>query len=141
MSVSAEKCINCSQKQICRDSLVSWFFFGIGVISAVALRAVTVLMSLNPNYGKIAWYVGVLGFFLFFIYKFKISRLRARLIQQHKLMNVIASRRPLSEGESKLISEILCGLTSNKERVNYLIIFLLSGLALAFAIYIDFFRF
>jgi len=39
-------------------------FFILGLIATISIRIVTVLMQLNPVYGKVAWYMGV-GFFNF----------------------------------------------------------------------------
>lgn len=67
------KCLNCVEYKRCRDSYVSWIFFAIGLVATIAMRVVTVLIHMSPLYGKIAWYIGVGGFFVFFIYKFRIA--------------------------------------------------------------------
>ena len=135
-----DKCINCIEYKRCRDSYVSWLFFILGLVATVAMRVVTVLMHINPVYGKLAWYLGVGGFFLFFVYKFRINRARARAISQRNLVRKITSEEQLSKDDYRLISAILCGLSSNKERINYIFIFGLSAVALILAVYIDFFR-
>ncbi len=135
-----EKCIKCSQYKNCRDSFVSWLFFIIGIISTVAIRVVTVLIHKNPIYANIAWYIGVCGFFVFFVYKFKVNQRRAKLIEQKNFVDRIAYRKKLSEEDYSLIGAILCSLKSRKERINYLFIFGLSAVALLLAIYFDFLR-
>ncbi len=97
-------------------------------------------MSFNPIYGKVAWYVGVSGFFVFFIYKFKVSQARAKLILEKGLMEKIANQKQLDKSDYDNVEGLLCSLVSKKERVNYLFIFILSALALLFAIYMDFFK-
>ena len=67
-------CVNCGQRRNCDDSLVSWVFFIIGLVVTVSIRVVTVLMNVNPVYGKAAWYIGVSGFLAFFIYKFNANQ-------------------------------------------------------------------
>lgn len=134
------KCINCSQYRNCQDSLSSWFFFIIGIIATVAVRVVTVLIHLNPVYAKIAWYIGIGGFFAFFVYKFRVSQSRAKLIREQNLVHKINRQEQLSKDDYSLIGALLCGLSSNKERINYIFIFALSAVALALAIYMDFIK-
>ena len=77
-----KKCINCPEYSRCRDTYVSWIFFVIGLIATIAIRVVTVLIHINPLYGKTAWYIGVSGFLLFFIYKFNVNQARSKLIEE-----------------------------------------------------------
>ncbi len=131
------RCINCSERERCRDDFASWVFFVIGIISTIAMRVVTFLMHTDPLYGKIAWYIGVGGFIVFFIYKFKINQQRSKLINEQKILTKIDKKDELLEEDYKLISGILCSLQSKKERVNYIFIFVLSAVALLIALYID----
>ena len=138
--MNSQKCIHCGEQKRCRDSSASWIFFIIGLLATIALRVVTVLMHINPIYGKIAWYVGVGGFFLFFLYKFSISKSRIRLIQKERLIDKMNQEEQLSKNDYKIMSEILCALNSEKERINYFFIFGLSALALIIAAYVDFIK-
>ncbi|NQS99967.1 MAG: hypothetical protein HQ595_02690 [Candidatus Omnitrophica bacterium] len=133
-----KKCLNCSEYRNCQDSLASWTFFIVGLIATVAIRVVTVLIHLNPIYAKIAWYIGVGGFFLFFVYKFRVSQARVKGITRRNLMNKINQRENLEDEDYSLIGSILCSLNSRKERINYIFIFGLSAVALILAVYIDF---
>lgn len=133
-------CSNCSQKKNCSDSFVSWIFFIIGLIATVAIRVVTVLMNIHQLYGKIAWYIGVGGFLLFFIYKFNTNRVLAKLIDEENLIEKARGQKPLSLEEYNLIAQILCSLKSEKERINYFFIFAVSAVALLLAIYFDFLK-
>jgi len=133
-------CLNCSQQKNCGDSLVSWVFFIIGLIATVAIRVVTVLMDIKPVYGRIAWYIGVGGFLLFFIYKFNTNRALSRVIEKENLIEKARNKEPLSTEEYDLIAEILCNLKSEKERINYFFIFAVSAIALLLAVYFDFIK-
>jgi hypothetical protein len=135
-----EKCVNCSEIRRCKDSNISWVFFAIGLIATIAVRIVIVLMNFNPVYAKIAWYIGVGGFFIFFAYKFRINQARSKLIVQNGLVDKLANQGQLSKQESELVRVILCGVSSNKERMNYLFIFVLSAVALITAFYFDFIK-
>ena len=135
-----KKCKTCSEYKNCRDSHVSWIFFIIGLIATIALRLVTLLMSFNPIYGKIAWYTGVGGFFIFFVYKFRVLQAKAKLISRRNLVDKIRSQKQLTEEDYNLISSILCGISSRKEKVNFSFIFIFSAIALIVAVYFDFIK-
>jgi len=130
-------CSNCPQQKNCSDSFVSWIFFIIGLIATVAIRVVTVLMNINPLFGKMAWYIGVGGFLLFFIYKFNANRALAKLIDKKDLIEKARNQKPFSFEEYNLIAEIFCNLKSEKERINYFFIFAVSAVALLLAIFFD----
>ncbi len=138
--MTAKTCINCREFKRCRESRASWIFFIIGMISTIAVRVVTVLTHWQPLYGEIAWYIGVFGFFIFFVYKFKVDRARHRLIVRSNLMDKIARGEAIARDDRELIGSILCALSSNKDRINYLIIFVSSALAILAAVYIDFLK-
>lgn len=133
-------CVNCSQKKNCQDTFISWVFFIIGLIATVAIRIVTVLMNIHQIYGKIAWYIGVGGFLVFFIYKFNNNRRLSRLIDEENLIEKARGQKPLSAEDYDLISGILCSLKSEKERINYFFIFAVSAVALVLAVYFDFIK-
>jgi len=107
------------------------------MIATIALRVVTVLMHLEPIYGQIAWYIGVFGFFVFFVYKFRIDRARYKLIVKRGLMAKISQGDKIEEDDRRLIGSILCSLSSNKDRINYFLIFVSSAVALIVALYFD----
>lgn len=135
-----QKCINCAEYKKCRENGISWVFFIIGLIATIAVRAVTVLIHISPLYGQIAWYVGVLGFFIFFMYKFKVDHARSRLIRDNRLMDKISQGGSIERNDRELISSILCALSSNKDRINYFLIFASSAVAIIIAVYFDFLR-
>jgi hypothetical protein len=135
-----EKCKSCREYRNCQDSFTSWVFFIIGIIATIALRVVTLLIYIDPLYGKIAWYIGVGGFFAFFVYKYRIGEDRAKLVNKMHLVNKIHNKKELTEEDYAAISVILCSIGSKKERINYFFIFALSALALVLALYMDFLR-
>ena len=140
MAKKINKCINCPEYKNCKDSFASWIFFIIGIIATIAIRGVTVLIHVNPIYSKIAWYIGVGGFFIFFVYKFRINRTRTKVITDRKLVEKVKNRKDLRDEDYNLISAILCGLNSKKETINYIFIFGLSAVAILLAVYMDFIK-
>ena len=139
-AMNNNKCIGCSQYKNCRESFSSWVFFIIGLIATIAMRVVTVLLHVDPVYGKIAWYIGIGGFTVFFVYKFRINQSRFKSIHKTALFDKVNNHENLTADDYDLISAILCSLISQKERINYFFIFGLSGIALVIAFYIDFIR-
>lgn len=130
-------CASCGMRGACRNSAASWLFFFIGIIATIAMRIIEPLNLLNPLYGKLAWYVGVSGFFLFFVYKYREMKVRSRLIEELGLIPTLASERPLGKEERMLLAELVCSQNSWKERANFFAIFSLSALALIFSLYMD----
>jgi len=135
-----QKCINCAEYKKCKENSLSWVFFIIGLIATIAIRAVMVLVHIDPVYGQIAWYVGVSGFFIFFVYKFKVEHARSQLIKKSNLVHKISEGEVIEKGDRELIGSLLCALSSNKDKINYLVIFASSAVAIAIAIYLDFLR-
>ncbi len=133
-------CRTCAQYRNCEDSFASWIFFIIGLIATFAIRAVAVLIHMNPLYAKAAWYVGVGGFTLFFVYKFKVNIARSKTISERNLVERMDRGEGLTREDSEVIRSILCALGSKKEMVNYVFIFGLSAITILFALYMDFFR-
>lgn len=134
------ECIDCAEHRRCKDSFTSWIFFIIGLIATISIRVVIVLINVDPIYAKIAWYIGIGGFFIFFVYKFRVSQARSNLIRERKLVDKISQKGRLTEEDYSLMSTILCALSSKKERINYFFIFGLSAVALIVAIYFDFIK-
>lgn len=135
-----KKCVDCIEYRNCQESFSSWIFFIIGIIATIAVRVVTVLIHISPIYAKIAWYIGIIGFFVFFMYKFKVTRSRAKIISEHGLADKINQIQKLTRDDYGLIGAILCGLSSKKEMINYMFIFGLSAIAVMLALYMDFMR-
>ena len=134
------RCIGCSEYKKCKENSISWVFFIIGLIATIAVRAVTVLVHINPAYGQIAWYIGVLGFFIFFAYKFKVEHARSQLIKKSGLMHKISQEGKMERSDRELIGSLLCSLSSNKDKINYVVIFASSAVAIAMAVYLDFLK-
>jgi len=132
-----DKCRNCVEHKRCEENTTSLIFFIIGLIAIIAVRAVTILEHINRAYGKIAWYVGVLGFFLYFAYKYKIDNNRSRMISSRNLKDKVLCGGEIDKEDRDAIGAVLCALSSKKDRINYLIIFVSSAIVLVMAAYLD----
>lgn len=130
-------CVNCRYRGVCRESGTSWIFFFIGIIATVALRGIEPVRSLNPMYATLLWYVGVAGFLLFFVYKYRVLVRRSKIIRETGLVDKLVQREGLSDSEYELMSQIVCSQDNQKERINFFVIFALSAVALIFALVRD----
>ena len=65
------------------------FFFWAGIIAKIAYRIIIILDFYSPSWVKISWYIGTVGFILYFGYRFYIARRKVKLIQDYKLVEAI----------------------------------------------------
>ena len=123
--------------KVCKGNANSWVFFIIGIIATIAMRIIEPLNIVDPFYGKLSWYIGVTGFFLFFVYKYRIQSARKKIIEENHLVEKLAGDEKLSPAENMLVAELVCSQRSWKERANFFVIFALSLLALLVALIAD----
>jgi len=133
-------CHDCFRLKKCKEPVRSWIFFFVALIATIAIRAVNVVLDFNPILAKVFWYIGVGGFFLFFIHKFKYDQILQREIYKTKITDKLLAKEELSNHDYEILGTILCRLSSKKDKINYFFIFLFSGLALVLAIYVDFLK-
>jgi hypothetical protein len=136
----APECINCSRYTECRETAASWFLLFISLIATITIRLVNVVMDFSQLWAKIFWYMGVSGFFIFFLYKFRLDRSTQRQIDRMNLLDRLTDKEQLSVHEYDFLRGILCQLRSKKDTINYFFIFFTSGLALLLGIYQDFLK-
>ncbi|MBT4849764.1 hypothetical protein HON36_02845 [Candidatus Parcubacteria bacterium] len=119
---------------------VRLFYFWAGIVATLAYRAIIVLNYYSDTWVKISWYVGTIGFILYFIHRFDISKKRSNLIVEHRLKEKLDANTldELTPDDNKALEYILRTLVSSKERWNYYVIFILSGIALIAGILFDF---
>lgn len=135
-------CVNCIEFRRCREDRAAMVFFVIGLISTVAIRVINVAAALGPAWGKATWYIGVGGFLVYFFYKYRIDAARNRLIQQKDILGKIArgEQEKWGDEDRAVLHAVVCSLTSNKDRINYFVIFVSSAAVLGAAVYFDFLR-
>lgn len=105
-------------------------FFVLGLISAIAFRAIIVLQRLEPAWIRPVWYIGTIGYFLFFLYRYIITRRRKNAIREFKLIEKVKANACLTDQDRELVLYLLQSVKSSLEDVNYAIIFLLSVIAI-----------
>jgi hypothetical protein len=110
---------------------VIYLFFSLGLISAVAFRAIIVFQRMEPGWVRPVWYVAVLGYVLFFLYRFRISRKRKRAIERFRLIEKVKANACLTEEDREVVLYLLSSIKVSLEDLNYAIIFILSVAAVA----------
>ena len=133
-------CHDCFKLKKCKEPVVTWVFFMLAIIAAIAIRVVNIALDFSPVMAKVFWYIGVVGFFIFFIYKYRSDRLLQRELKNTGLVDKLLEKADLSEHDYEVLGTVLCRLSSKKDGINYFVIFFTSGIALLLAIYADFFR-
>lgn len=104
--------------------------FFIGLVSAVAFRSIIIFQRLEPAWVRPVWYIGVLGYVGFFLYRYTITRKRKGAIRDYRLIEKIKANACLSEEDREVVIYLLSSIKKSLEDINYLVIFILSILAI-----------
>ena len=114
-------------------------YFILGLSTAIAFRALIVIDHVQPTWVRPVWYFGVLGNFVFFLYRFRVSVRRKKAVSEFQLIEKIQSGDPLTTIDQEVIIYILRSIKLSPENINYLIIFLFSLLAIGLDILLSYF--
>ena len=112
------------------------FFFVSGIIATVAYR---ITFLLDPLWTKIVWYVGTVGFILYFGHRANIEGKRASLVKDYNLIDAVDKSDIQGDRKTALSYLIKTSLTS-KARLNSDFIFVASIIALILSATIDIFH-
>lgn len=113
-----------------------WMFI-LGILATVAYRIIVVLNHYSPALVQIAWYAGTIGFIWYFSHRFKVENRRDKIITDNELVRKIEQAEPLSPQDRESLAYVLRGLQTSLSKWNYIAIFILSALALAYGVYQD----
>jgi hypothetical protein len=106
-------------------------FFVLGVLSSVAFRAIILFQKFRPGWVRPVWYFGVIGYMVFFIYRYGISLRRKRTIARSNIIEKLQTGAPLSADDRGAVLYLLNSVRKSREDWNYLAIFILSIVAIA----------
>ena len=104
-------------------------FFLVGLLSSVAFRAIILFQKFNPDWVRPVWYFGVIGYMIFFLYRYYISQRRKRAIAQTAIIEKIGAGSPLHAEDREAALYLLNSIRKSQEDWNYLAIFVLSIVA------------
>ncbi len=116
---------------------VRLFFFWTGIIATVAYRIIIVLNWYSPLWVKVSWYIGTIGFVLYFWHRFNVAKKRARLIKDYGLIEVVDKIDRIDPQKKLALRYLVKTSLTSKSRWNSAIIFILSIIALFVGIFID----
>jgi hypothetical protein len=106
-------------------------FFVLGLVSAIAFRAIIVFQHLEPGWVRPVWYIGTAGYVFFFVYRYKITRKRKKAIEEFRLIEKLKTNACLENDDREVVLYLLSSIKFSLEDINYAIIFLLSIVAVA----------
>ena len=110
---------------------VVYSFFFIGIVSAIAFRAIIVLQHLEPSWVRPVWYIGTAGYVFFFLYRYRITRKRKKAVEDFQLIEKIRTNACLQDEDREVLLYLLSSIRLSLEDINYAIIFVLSVIAVA----------
>jgi hypothetical protein len=116
---------------------VVYVFFLLGLASAIAFRAIIIFQHLEPSWVRPVWYIGTAGYFLFFLYRYWITRKRKKAIEEFQLIEKIRASACLKDEDRDVLLYLLSSIRLSLEDINYAIIFVLSVLAVAADLYLS----
>jgi len=101
-------------------------FFIIGLIASISFRIIIIFQNIEPAWVRPTWYTGVIGYFLFFLYRYRISEKRTKAIKDFDLIEKMSKGKPLTEDDREVAVYIMKSIVKSRENVNYFFIFILS---------------
>lgn len=111
------------------------FFFLAGIIATLAYRIIIVL---DGSWLKISWYVGTVGFILYFGHRSHVQKKRKELVNKNNLVKIVDDLKGVKVAQKEALHYLVKSAITSKVRWNSLFIFWLSVLALIVGILVDF---
>jgi hypothetical protein len=101
------------------------------------LRLVIIADHYEDIYARVLWYLGVLGYLWFFAHRYHIGKRRYLVIKDLGLLEKIETRKPLTEEDFEGLNYVMWSISVSKERLNYLVIFAFSVIAIVLSLALD----
>ncbi len=114
-------------------------FFILGIISALCFRIIIVFQHIRPEWVRPVWYVAIIGYIFFFLYRYEISAKRKKAVDEYDLIGKIKGKKKLTREERDVTLYLLTSLDKSMERWNYLFIFAFSIIAVIVDIILTYF--
>ena len=105
--------------------------FALGLATAIAIRVLIILDHVQPDWVRPVWYFAVIGNFVFFLYRYRITAKRKRAVRKHQLIEKLSANQTLTPDDIKVLTYLLTSIKKSPENLNYLIISAFSILAIA----------
>lgn len=109
---------------------VRLFYLVVGLLGLLAYRSIIILNNVSGYWVSVAWYAGTIGYIIFYIHRYQISKKRRAIIEQFKLDEKVELLDALGVQDKEALHYVLESLESSNERWNYLLTFIFTVLAL-----------
>jgi len=116
---------------------VRLFFFWSGVIATLAYRIIIVLNFYSPLWVKISWYIGTIGFIIYFWHRYNVQKKRSELVLDYKLIDAVEKNQYEGPRQKEALKYIVKTSLTSRSRWNSAFICLLSILALIVGLVMD----
>jgi hypothetical protein len=126
-----------SSHGLTKSKRVIEFFFCVGLFGALGLRLVLILTHVDIFYARISWYSAMVALIVFYYYRFWIENKRRKLILDNNLIEKF-EKDQLSNEDKKKVIMLLNSMIISKLRLNFLILLVMTIIALITEVLIDF---
>jgi len=113
------------------------FFFIWGIIATIAYR---IIFLLDPFWVKVVWYIGTIGFMLYFGHRSHIEHKRAELVKKYGLVETIEGS-DIQEDKKMALSYLIQTSLTSKARFNSAFIFVSSLVVFVMSIVLDLYNY
>jgi len=118
--------------------LIRLLFFWTGIIATIAYRVIIVLNFFSPLWVKISWYIGTIGFIIYFWHRYNIDKKRSQLVADYDLIKAVNRTNYTNEKQKQALHYIIKTTLTSKSKWNSFFIFMLSIFALIVGLILDF---
>jgi hypothetical protein len=84
----------------------------------------------EPSWVRPVWYIGTIGYVIFFCYRYLITKKRKRAIASYQLIEKLKTNACLEDEDREVVLYLLSSIKYSLEDINYALIFLLSIIAI-----------
>jgi hypothetical protein len=105
-------------------------FFWVGLTAGICVRSLTLIGHYSPVAAGWVWRFAMVCYIFFFGYRYLIGRRRMRIVRENKLIAEIEKASSLDPNVQQATLYILKSIVRSKELINYILICILSIIAL-----------
>lgn len=109
---------------------VIYTFLILGIFSAIAFRSIIVFQHFEPAWVRPVWYAGTSGYLFFFLYRYRITKKRKKVVEEFQLIEKVQANACLTDEDREVVLYLLRSIRLSPEDINYGIIFLMSVIAI-----------
>lgn len=120
------------------SKFVRGFYFWSGIVATFCYRIIVVLNNYSSYWSTVSWYVGTVGFIIYFSHRYQVSEKRYELLKKYNLLGKIKRSKDFTPKDKEVSEYVLGTLLSTKEKWNSIFIFVASAIALVWGAYLDF---